>query len=107
MHYIVAASSPSHSSPLPPPPSSSAATVPTDEEFDTLVDRFARYDSNGDGSITLNHQEEKEFHNDIYQFTSCNHFVDHISEVIDIDGSNSITESEWIKFFNDDHTKGE
>ena len=67
--------------------------------MDVLNQWFQYYDSDGNGCIELNHTEEVSFHDHLHQFTSCNHFLDHVSEVFDADSSGSITLSEWLDFY--------
>lgn len=68
-------------------------------ERKVLNEWFQHYDSDGNGCIELNHTEEITFHDHIHIFTSCAQFLDHISEVIDVDDSGSITHTEWMTFF--------
>jgi Ca2+-binding EF-hand superfamily protein len=73
--------------------------IPDDVQIPTLVEWFDHYDKNGNGLIDLNHSEETAFHNHISQFTSCKHFLDHLSEEIDTNDNESITLDEWQSFF--------
>lgn len=74
-------------------------TVPEDVQTPILIEWFNHYDSNGNGHIQFNHAEETAFHSHLSQFTSCKHFLDHVSEEIDMNNSGAVTREEWLDFF--------
>ena len=80
--------------------SPSKFTVSDDVPRPILDEWFHHYDKNGNGLIDLNHSEETIFHGHIAHFTSCEHFLDHISEEMDTDSSDTVTIEEWRSFFN-------
>jgi Ca2+-binding EF-hand superfamily protein len=79
--------------------SDSESYISNDTQMSVLREWFRHYDSDGNGGIEVNHTEETSFHDHIHQFTSCKHFLDHISIVFDVDSSGTITEAEWLDFF--------
>lgn len=68
-------------------------------QSDVLKEWFHRYDNNGNELIQLNHFEETDLHNHLSLFTSCKHFLDHVSEELDMNNSGDITKEEWLEFF--------
>jgi hypothetical protein len=74
-------------------------TISNETQRHRLYKWFQHFDKDGNGCIELNHTEEVSFHNHVHQFTSCRHFLDHISDEFDTDNSGSITLDEWLNFF--------
>ncbi|CAI8011139.1 hypothetical protein GBAR_LOCUS7246, partial [Geodia barretti] len=74
-------------------------TISNETQRHRLYKWFQHFDKDGNGCIELNHTEEISFHNHVHQFTSCRHFLDHISDEFDTDNSGSITLDEWLNFF--------